>query len=156
MVMLILTIIFILKIDNTFSNKYRLQLPLQLLKSNHGVCWDQTEFERTFFEYKNIDNETYFIVYYNNADCPTHTFLMYKLNDGYYWFENSWDIYKGIHKYNTIQALLSDVKDKFIKSIADKNINYSNLYLYKYQKVTNQLSCIDFYKHCEQGENIII
>lgn len=77
--------------DHDFNTEYFLQTPEQLLSSKHGVCWDQIELERFWFSKKLIDFKTYFLVFAKQAanNLPTHTFLVYKNNDKFYWFENS-------------------------------------------------------------------
>ena len=143
-------------IDKAFSSNYILEAPEEVLESNAGVCWDQVELERDLFEKLNIEFNTYFIVHYDNDRCPTHTFLIYKDNNSYYWFEHSWEVFRGVHEYKSEEDALIDIKKKFIKhELNDKFIN-DNLCLYKYTKPKYGINCKDFYIHCENGENIII
>ena len=65
-------------IDKDFGSLYKLQSPRETLNNKVGVCWDQVELERYLFDKKNIKFNTYFIVYYSDNICPTHTFLIYK------------------------------------------------------------------------------
>ena len=111
--------------DKNFYNFYYLLSPEELLHSKCGVCWDQVELERKLFNDANINCDTYFIYIDDNENLPSHTFLIFQLNDKYYWFEHSWYDMKGIHEYNNIKALLNDVKNKFIDS--RKNEINSNL-----------------------------
>jgi hypothetical protein len=135
-----------------FFNKYVLQSPLDLIKNKIGVCWDQVELERLFFHNNNLSCETYFMVYYNDKDCPTHTFLIYNQNHNWYWFENSWEIYRGLHNYKSKELLINDVKHKFLCSLDGNLIDDSNLYLYKYSTPTYGIDVTSFYQHCEKGE----
>lgn len=143
-------------VNNLFSDNYILQSPEQVLKNKVGVCWDQVELERYLFEKENINFNTYFIVHYDNDKCPTHTFLIYKANNKYYWFEHSWEKFRGIYKYNSESKALKDIKEKFIKAELNNNYDPMNLCIYKYNKPKYNISCLEFYKHCEKGENIII
>ena len=143
-------------VDNEFSDNYILQSPEQTLKNRVGVCWDQVELERILFEKENIKFDTYFIVHYDSDKCPTHTFLIYEENNKYYWFEHSWKEFKGIHEYNTELEALKDIKEKFIKAELNNNYDPMNLCIYKYDKPKYGITCLEFYKHCEKGENIII
>lgn len=143
-------------VDETFSSNYVLETPDEVVKNKVGVCWDQVELERILFEEINIKFNTYFIVHYDNDKCPTHTFLIYKDNNSYYWFEHSWEMFRGIHAYKTEKAALKDIKNKFISYELNGNYNDNNLCLYKYKKPKYGIDCLNFYKHCEQGENIII
>ena len=145
-------------IDDRFFDLYRLQSPKELIKSELGVCWDQVELERYFCEQENIECKSYFIVYYYK-ECPTHTFLVCKNLDKYYWIENSWEIYKGIYEFNCIEDLLKDVKNKFINFKKDRvtiDYNSKNLCMYEYNVPIFGVNYSDFCKHCEQGKNIII
>ena len=63
-------------IDEDFESLYTLQSPGETLNNKVGVCWDQVELERYLFDKKNIKFNTYFIVYYSDNICPTHTFLI--------------------------------------------------------------------------------
>lgn len=127
-----------------FDEHYFLQTPDELLKSKCGVCWDQVELERKLFFDKNIDCQTYFI-YIDINNNPTHTFLVFEDQNNYYWFEHSWEMYRGIHEYNNLKELLIDVKNKHLKF-------YNSLdaisYIYKYDKPEYHLSCADFWEYC--------
>jgi len=141
-------------VNQNFDKIYILQSPEQLLKSKRGVCWDQVEFERTYFESNGYKYKTFFLVYYDENDCPTHTFLTYKQNDEWIWFENSWELHRGLHKYYDIESLLKDVKEKFIKSLNKIERNTENLFMYEYDKPDYGIDCLEFCKHAEQGKNV--
>ena len=142
------------KTDETFLDNYKLQSPKETIKSKVGVCWDQVELERYYFKGNDWNIKTYFIVHYDDDKCPTHTFLTFEKQDKYYWFEHSWKRFKGIHGYNTIQELLFDVKDKFIKYELNNNYNENCLNIYNYKKPKNHLNILEFHKHCESGVKI--
>lgn len=142
------------KVDETFAENYILQVPSEVLQSQVGVCWDQVELERFYFQQAKQPVESYFIVYYDGDKCPTHTFLVYQKSDGYYWFEHAWEKFRGIHAYATLQLLLDDVKQKFLQSELGGQYIAANLCLYRYPKPKAHMSVGGFYKHCESGENI--
>ena len=144
--------------DKNFYNFYYLLSPEELLHSKCGVCWDQVELERKLFNDANINCDTYFIYIDDNENLPSHTFLIFQLNDKYYWFEHSWYDMKGIHEYNNIKALLNDVKNKFIDSIKNEinsNLNYET-FIYKYNKPKYHISCDEFYSYIKTQERINI
>ncbi len=143
-------------VNEQFSKNYKLQSPEEILTNKVGVCWDQVELERYLFEKENIPIKTFFICHYDNDKCPTHTFLVYEKNKKYYWFEHSWEIFRGIHEYNSINDLLFDIKEKFIKYELNNNYNSNNLLLREYKKPKYGISVIEFYHHCEQNEIINI
>ncbi len=142
------------EIDDNFSTNYILASKKDVLTYKVGVCWDQVELERDLFKGHNI--KTYFIVYYDLDECPTHTFLTYKENNKYYWFEHAWALYQGIHEYNTLKELLLDVKKKFIKTELHNNFEPSNLKIIPYKKPKSGLTVNEFYAHCEKYKPIIL
>ena len=135
---------------NLFKDKYILQSPEEVIKNKIGVCWDQVELERHYFKGNSI--KTFFIVHYDNKKSPTHTFLVLKKQNNYYWFEHSWKRFRGIHKYHTLKELIEDIKNKFIHyELKDKYIK-ENLIIYEYTKPKYNISVQEFYKHCEGGD----
>lgn len=141
-------------IDDNFSNNYILQSPTEVIKNKVGVCWDQVELERYYFKKYGHNIKTYFIVHYDGDKCPTHTFLTFEKDKKFYWFEHSWEKFKGIHEYNSLRELLLDVKQKFISSELRKVYNQDSLCLYEYNKPIYHISVQEFYKHCENGKYI--
>ncbi len=141
-------------VNELFADNYILQSPKEVIKNKIGVCWDQVELERYYFKGNDWNIKTYFIVHYDDDKCPTHTFLTYKKNDKYYWFEHSWERFKGIYEYNTEKDLLLDVKDKFIKYELNNLYNDERLLLYEYKKPNYHISVNEFYNYCEKGKNI--
>lgn len=143
-------------IDNSYSDNYILQSPKEIIKNKVGVCWDQVELERYYFKGNIWNIRTYFIVHYDNDKYPTHTFLTFEKNNKYYWFEHSWEKLKGIHEYSSLEDLLIDVRNKFIKYELNNNYNKNNLCIYYYKKPNFHINALDFYKHCESGINILL
>lgn len=137
--------------EDVFYKNYRLQSPSMLSKTKVGVCWDQTELERSWFNY----NKYMFMVFYieiNDKDnCPSHTFLVYETEYGYNWFEHSWRSQRGIHEYKTISAC--------IKDIIQKHQNYANdvdspVNIYKMPNPPKYGStCEEFMKHAKNDKN---
>jgi len=144
----------IIEIDDNFDEEYRLQTPEDTFKYQIGVCWDQVELERKLF--KGYDFKTYFILFNNDFWGPTHTFLVYKKNNYYYWFENSWFDYRGIHKYNNLNELLFDIASKHIKHHQLNNINFKNINIYKYLKPKYNIKASEYIDYCQKGKLIKI
>ncbi len=140
--------------DEDFSDNYRLQSPTEIINSRVGVCWDQVELERFYFNDWKI--QTYFIIHYDENKCPTHTFLTYEKNQKYYWFEHSWAKFRGIYEYETKKDLLRDVKNKFIKFELNNHFGEDNLFVYEYEKPQYHINVEEFYRHCESGKIIKI
>lgn len=141
-------------VDQKFSHDYILQSPKEVLKNKIGVCWDQVELERYYFKGNDWNVKTFFLVHYDNAKCPTHTFLTFEKDNKYYWFEHSWEKFKGIHEYKTMKELLLDVKNKFIKNELNNNYVSNNLVMCEYKKPKFNISVQEFYTHCEHGKYI--
>lgn len=140
---------------NSFSDAYRLQSPASLQKSEAGICWDQVEFERDYFRKNGIDIKTFFLVYYNGKDCPTHTFLTFESDEKFCWFEHSWERFRGLHQYQSMDELFSDVARKFINSeIKDEKYDSANLNLHEYTQPDYGLSVQEFYDFCDHGKYI--
>lgn len=143
------------KLDG-FGQKYLLQLPDQLRKSKLGVCWDQVELERELFTENSIPFKTYFIVYYDGDKCPTHTFLIFHKDGKAYWYEHSWTSMRGLYQYENLESALKDIKAKFIDDELNNQYNPKKLFVYEYDAPNKNLSCPEFYKHCENGKRINI
>lgn len=136
-------------VDAQFDKEYFLQSADEIERSRIGVCWDQVEYERSFFKKFGLPFETYFIVYYTEAECPSHTFLIFKRDGKYFWFEHSWGQYQGIHAYDSKEQLLTDVRQKFLDSRELTKINPKNLCLNVYKEPKSHLGCVDFYHYQE-------
>lgn len=141
-------------VDETYSNNYILQSPNEVIKNKIGVCWDQVELERYYFKGNDWNVKTYFLVHYGEDKCPTHTFLTFEKNNKYYWFEHSWERFRGIHEYQSITELLFDIRNKFIEYELNNDYLKDNLVLYQYQKPKAHITVLDFYHHCESGTYI--
>ena len=144
--------------DKDFSKFYFLLSPEELLYSKCGVCWDQVELERKLFSDVNIDCDTYFIYIDDNNNLPSHTFLTFQLNNKYYWFEHAWYDMKGIHEYSSLDALLNDVKSKFIDSRKNEiNLNLNHkCFIYKYNQPKYHINCDEFYEYIKTQMKINI
>lgn len=95
--------------EKYFYKHYYLQSPGKLLESKLGVCWDQTELERLWFNYKGINNTVVYIEILDGKDIPSHTFLIYETEEDYRWFEHSWGQFRGIHSFKTLKDLFTTV-----------------------------------------------
>lgn len=141
-------------VDETYSDNYILQSPNEVIKNKIGVCWDQVELERYYFKGNDWNVKTYFLVHYDGDKCPTHTFLTFEKNNKYYWFEHSWERFRGIHEYQSLKELLFDIRDKFIKYELDNDFVPENLVLHEYKKPKYHISVQEFYNHCDCGTYI--
>lgn len=136
--------------DENFSDQYRLRSHDDVETSKIGVCWDQVEVERHYFNKFGAVFKTYSIVYYGPDSLPNHTFLVYFSDKKVYWFENSYAKYRGIHKYDNIESLVCDVKHKFVADL-QQVVDEHRLCLYEYSEPKVGMNCNQFYKHFEKS-----
>lgn len=103
-------------------NEYKLQSPLQLLRSKVGLCWDQVELERLWFDKHNIPHAVIFVEADDGEDKPTHTFLIFKEpgeSGEVYWFDHAWREI-GIKKYKDLSSCLKEAVKKTVASFNTK------------------------------------
>lgn len=111
--------------------KYKTISPKDFEKYFAGTCWDFAEYEAKQFEevfgFKHTLNdlkEKEYSMYYmqieDNNMCPSHTWIVYKLNGKIYLFESSWMKYQGITEYNTEEEMVKDYIKKHRKESHDK------------------------------------
>ena len=137
-----------------YSDSYVLQSPENLLRSRLGVCWDQVELERKLFNDNGIKNRSFFIVYYDNDKCPTHTFILLEHSNEVYWYEHAWATMRGLHRFDSFEQAILSVYNTFIDKELHGKYNPQNLIIYEYETPPYGISCSDFYKHCEKGKRV--
>lgn len=111
--------------------------------SQTGSCHDQAFFEYFALKHLKYNPTIHFImaVDENDQGLETHSFLSFEKSGAYYWLENAWEPYAGLHKYKTEQDLVDDVTDLFISSG-----NYPDV-------VKFYVATVDPYSH-SVGENL--
>lgn len=137
--------------ETEFFKYYYLQSPWELMRSKNGVCWDQVELERHWFKENNFNCTAIYIEINDEKECPTHTFIIYKDKNKFNWLEHSWGIFKGIHSYNSINQLLTDVVSKHQKF---NNDTTSPVIIKSYGKPNYGESCEEFMNFCRSSESI--
>ena len=139
-------------------DEYYLQSPEEIINNRIGVCWDKVEFEREWFEKKKYEFKTIFICFdlKEENNFPSHTFLTFKKKKKWYWFEESWDTYKGIYEYNSLKELIKDVLEKhFIfskKKFGAEDAHKNYLRYAVYEKPKHGLSPMEFCKFALQNK----
>lgn len=133
----------------------------EVLESKIGTCWDQVELERLWFEEKGYNIYTFFMWFEVNRenDFPSHSFLIYEQDNKFYWFENAFESERGIHKFNSLEEAIENVKYKQIKytkmnypDISDDDIN--NLVVYEYSKPINHLGVAEYLDYVTSNKYI--
>ncbi len=116
--------------NKNFKELFYLQSPKQLLETRVGCCFEQVELERELVSKLGADFRTYFMMYPDDNMDYAHTFLIYKDSKKYYWLENAWIKYKGVHMYDSKDELLIDVTKKFIDTIPNGEIKKIKMFMY--------------------------
>lgn len=137
-----------------FKEIFYLQNPKQLIESKIGTCFEQVELERELISKLGVDLRTYFIHYPSENYDIAHSFLIYKDSKKYYWVENAWLKYKGLHVYNTKEELFNDVLEKFVETIPDGEFKKVKMYLY--EKPRFGINYIKYLSHCINGRSMKI
>lgn len=91
-------------------------------------------------------------------NLPTHTFLTFKHNNKYYWFEHTFKIYKGIHEFDKQEQLIEFVKNKLleyaIKTGKATKQDRGYIKYYEYTKSDPNLGIKDYLYHVTHSLNI--
>lgn len=138
--------------NSKFRENYYLQNPKQLLESKLGLCFDQVELARELASKVDAATRTYFILYPDDDMDYSHAIFVYKDKKRYYWYENSWIKYKGLHIYDSKDELLEDVLGKFVNTIP--NGNMKKVKMYAYDKPRFGSNYIRFMSFCISNRNI--
>ena len=101
--------------DFEYQEFETLQNPLWTDVAKEGSCHDQAYFELDILHCMHVHANAAFLMAVDDAGHggETHTFVYYNDDSLFFWFENSWDDYKGIHPYISEQDLFKDVIWKF-------------------------------------------
>ena len=132
----------------------------QVLISKIGTCWDQVELERLWFEKHKYTIKTIFIWFEISEpnNYPTHSFLLYEDKNNWYWFENSFLDYSGIHKFNTYKEAIDYVINKHLEHSIEDNIatidDKKLIVAYEYSKLTKQLNVDEYIFHVTNNKKI--
>lgn len=137
-----------------FKDVFYFQSPKQLLDSKIGTCFEQVELERDIISKLGVDLRTYFIHYPSDTYDIAHAFLIYKDAKKYYWLENAWLKYKGLHIYTTKEELFNDVLNKFVATIP--NGEFKKVKLYLYERPRFGINYIKYLSHCINGRSMKI
>lgn len=140
-----------------FHDTCIIQNPSSLLEIKHGTCWDQTELERDWFLKHNYEIKTIFLLFVVNKpnNLPTHSFLIFKNNGKYYWFEHSFITYKGIHEYNSEKELIDDVCSKQIEYALKSGYpskDLTNLVAFEFDKPKDNCTVDEYFENATRKE----
>lgn len=124
----------------------------EVLKYKEGNCWEQVELERKLLTDIGINVSTYFISLSDGENYQTHTFLTYEESGKYVWIEHSWEKFKGIYKFDSVEELLKYVKRELIKDFSSDGEVYAFVYLY--EKPEHKMKASEFLNYCSSQQLI--
>lgn len=111
----------------SYSEFTKLKTPKELAQSKSGSCHDQTAFELYILKKLGIKSGALFLIEYDsksNQGGMTHSFAYYNDNSNYYWLENAWEDFRGIHKFSS----LTEIKKEIL--MMHKNRKFGNIKIY--------------------------
>lgn len=110
--------------EELLFNTYCLQTSEELLNTRCGICYDQVELERKWFEENGYKVFTYYTPFHN------HCFLVFVDDNGYNWFERTIKEHNGIHTKGNLEDILD-----YYKCVQLRNGATNDLKLYQYNTV---------------------
>ena len=147
--------------DSEWYEQYILENSEELVNNSYGNCFDQVEFERDWFLKNGYEIKTIYEMVkldYNNV-YPTHSFLAYKDNDCWFWFENADFDNRGIHKFNTFEELLNYQYEKYVEFLKTFNITNEELeriIVTDFEKPKEHISAEEYLNHVINSRQIKI
>ena len=147
--------------DSEWYEQYILENSEELVNNSYGNCFDQVEFERDWFLKNGYEIKTIYEMVkldYNNV-YPTHSFLVYKDNDCWFWFENADFDNRGIHKFNTFEELLNYQYEKYVEFLKTFNITNEELeriIVTDFEKPKEHISAEEYLNHVINSRQIKI
>ena len=126
---------------NIWWKTYFVMSPEEVLKHKIGTCIDQTILTQSWFD-KELPSVTYKIIWIQQYNDNDHMFLIFKLDNEWYWFEHAWGDKKGIHGgfkdiQDIIDKVVSDNSDGFNAKIMDSFKYKPNLTSKKFLNMMN-------------------
>lgn len=146
--------------DAVWRDVYIVENHNDVLTSRLGNCWDQVEFERTWFLEHGYEVKTIFEMFmldYVNP-YPTHSFLIFKDQNKWCWFENSDVPNGGVHTYDSIEDLLNDQLNRYINFVKKeyhiKSDELSSLSVFSFSEPKSHLSVDEYLEHVTKGKRL--
>ena len=139
-------------IDYTTSDYmvHRTLTPSQFEKYKGGICWDYVQYQVDYFKkhFKSVKTKSFFHVFINDKDQPTHTFMLFYLNHKVYYFECSWKPMMGIYEFSSEADALSYIVSELYKGLSpDQRDCVYDKYTLEYNPLDTSLfglNCVDY------------
>lgn len=132
-----------------FSTNYRTVNMRDFEKYKKGVCWDYANYEYNSPITKDIQKKAYYIELDDKSNT-THTFVVYKIDNNYYYFERSYYKIRGIYKSKNVSSIFNLILSNMMDG---KKYNYE-IREYKPSSEYIGLSCIEFMDKCLEQKHV--
>lgn len=139
---------------NDFVKEYRVAGPEKFEKQQGGVCWDFAAYEAWWFKknYPNISFTTWYVIFDNNNDCPTHTFLTFRYKGKLYYFESAFGKTMGLWQVKSEKDAINFVMDSMIGKTKLGEYPY---YVIKYDATDKKLIGVGVMSYMERMSELI-
>ena len=145
--------------DEDWYKQYILEDKEDILENLCGNCFDQVELEREWFLNNGYEIKTIYEMVkleYENV-YPTHTFLIFKDNNSWCWFENADSNNRGIHRFNSLDELLDFQYKKYVEYLKTFNIKDSEIekiIMTEFDKPKENISSDEYLNHVINSKRI--
>lgn len=138
------------KTEEMILRFWRLQSPEELARTRVGLCWDQVELMRALAVAGGHAHET---VYVELGNQQTHTFLTLRKGAEWYWLENAYTPFRGVHgPVESREELVGVVIDAMRLEAPNEPVTMVTAY----GRPEYGLSCAEFMAWCRAGARLKI
>lgn len=144
---------------NDWYEQCIVQTAEEVINTKVGTCFDQVELERLWFDNNNYETKTFFVWFEIDEvnNYPTHSFLVFKNNDKWYWFENAFADFRGIHEFDSLDDAIDYVVKQHFEYIVREKIAKEEdeklLTVYEYPKLNKHLTVDEYIEHVTNSKN---
>lgn len=137
-----------------FAKEYRVASPEKFEKQQGGVCWDFAAYEAWWFKknHPDISFTTWYVIFDNNNDCPTHTFLTFRYKGKLYYFESAFGKTMGVWQIKSEKDAINFVMDSMIGKTKLGKYPY---YVIKYDATDKKLIGVGVMSYMERMSELI-
>ena len=136
-----------------FKENYRTMSFLDIEKNKVGTCIEQVFYTQELLKQKNINSESYIIIYNVPSKIARHTICVVNDNDKYYLMENEWNV-NGLKPFNSLDDLLKSVVNRYPRMYKINNFDESLIDIYNYNDYQEGMSLEEFTNYCRGTKKI--
>ena len=108
-----------------YGNYRKLMTPAEVMDTGSGSCHDQVAFEYPILKRMKVHPKILFFIAINEergTSGQTHSLIWWKNDRGkVYWFENSWGGNQGIHTFDSITEMKTEIRRLYVGNPDSKN-----------------------------------